>query len=106
LESFILIFEKIGYKKCNGERFEFFYKKVAIYATPAFGFSHVCDQLNSGRWASKLGDLEDIEHSTLGCLEGSLTTEYGEVRQVLKKACGFCELLARSLFCVKRILGG
>lgn len=41
--------------------FEFFYKKIAIYAEfgiynkPMWEFTHVSDQLHSGAWTSKLG---------------------------------------------------
>ena len=38
-------------------------------------------QLDSGKWASKLGKLEDIEHDLTG-VEGKV---YGKVAQYLKK---------------------
>jgi len=42
---------------------------------------HVARQLPSGRWSSKLGALQDIEHD-LHDLEG---TEYGSVVLVMKR---------------------
>src|SRR5690242_14209910 len=78
LESFIILFEKLGYERCDKINFayEFFYKKVAIYAD--FGiygkqqweFTHVSDQIDSGVWTSKLGKGIDIQHNTPSSLEG------------------------------------
>lgn len=96
LESFVLIFEKLGYEKCRDNTFEILRKKVAIYAD-ADGFTHVCDELNSGAWTSKLGPDEDIQHSSLECLEGA-PKGYGHVRQVLRKNCNLLEALIRIYF--------
>lgn len=111
LESFILLFERRGYKRCiNGDtKYEFFYKKVAIYA--AFGiygdqqweFTHVADQLHSGAWTSKLGPDEDIQHNTPHSLEGDDGDEYGTIHQILKRRCWPWELLARLFFKVRRL---
>jgi hypothetical protein len=43
--------------------------------------THAARQLDNGRWTSKLGELEDIEHS-LRDLEGAA---YGTVVQVMKR---------------------
>lgn len=99
-ESFVLLFEKRRYKKCTGSHFEFFYKKVALYADED-GFTHVCDQLNSGAWTSKLAADEDIRHNSLEALEGSVGYEYGKVAQILKKPCGPFRILVRIFLKVK-----
>jgi hypothetical protein len=99
-ESFVLLFEKQGYKKCIGSHFEIFYKKVALYADEE-GFTHVCDQLNSGAWTSKLAADEDIQHNSLEVLEGKVGNEYGKVAQIVKRNCNFFEILVRSLFKIK-----
>jgi hypothetical protein len=44
--------------------------------------THMARQLTSGRWTSKLGELEDIEHLTLEQLSGS---DYGQAVQFLKR---------------------
>jgi len=44
--------------------------------------THVARQLPSGRWTSKMGFLEDIEH-TVDALRGFY---YGAVTQILKRA--------------------
>jgi hypothetical protein len=62
-------------------------ERVAIYVlsgsarreeTP----EHVARQLESGHWTSKIGRLEDIQHSTLVALEG---TEYGKAKICMKR---------------------
>jgi hypothetical protein len=44
--------------------------------------THAARSLPNGRWTSKLGNGEDIEHITLAVLEGDL---YGKVRVFLKR---------------------
>jgi hypothetical protein len=95
LESFVMLFEKRGYHKCSGSQFEFFYQKVAIYAD-VDAFTHVCDQLNSGAWSSKLAAYEDIRHNSLEALEGSVQNEYGQVKQILKRRCGLVDITIRT----------
>ncbi len=56
-------------------------ERLAIYADSE-GFTHVARQLPNGRWASKLGDWEDIEHATLTALEGNF---YGSVVQYMQR---------------------
>jgi hypothetical protein len=82
-ECFVQLFESLGYVKCDGHELEPFYEKVAIYAYPDGEFSHVAGQLPSGFWTSKLGPDEDIQHNSPHGLEGQ---NYGEVKQVLKRA--------------------
>jgi hypothetical protein len=106
LDSFILLFEKRGYKRCvdKDSSFEFFYKKVAIYAAfgiyghPRWEFTHVSDQLHSGAWTSKLGKDIDIQHNTPQSLEGDVGDEYGTIFKILQKPCWPWELLARVFF--------
>jgi hypothetical protein len=96
-ESFVLIFEKRGYEKCLDSTLELFYKKVAIYAD-ADGFTHVSDQLSSGAWTSKLGDLEDVQHNSLEALEGDIGVGYGQIKQILRKRCANMDVLKRIFF--------
>jgi len=58
------------------------YVKVAVYANAAGTALHVARHLRDGRWASKLGVFEDIEHDTLAALEGPL---YGRVERVVRR---------------------
>ena len=81
LEAFINAFEKLGYSVCDNEKFENSFEKVAIYAINKKP-THAARQLPSGRWTSKLGCLEDIEHMTLDDLNGD---KYGSVTLILKR---------------------
>lgn len=82
LEAFVAMFRSEGYKICDASALEDGYEKIALYARPDLVPTHVARQLPTGRWTSKLGQLEDIEHETLGNLEGS---EYGQARIIMKR---------------------
>jgi hypothetical protein len=56
-------------------------EKLAIYATSDGRPRHVARQLPNGRWTSKLGRLEDIEHELEG-LSGEL---YGTVQKFMQR---------------------
>src|SRR6266487_3030890 len=66
-DSFVLLFEKLGFQRCVGAHLELFFEKVALYGDSS-GFTHVASQLASGAWTSKLGTYEDIRHNSLQCL--------------------------------------
>jgi len=93
-ESFVLLFESLGYSRCLAAHLEIFYEKVALYADP-LGFTHVASQLPTGGWTSKLGSYEDIQHNSLQSLEGVDGEEYGDVRQILKRPCNLGGVLVR-----------
>jgi len=80
IEAFRLAFATLGYVPCDDERVEAGYEKVALFAlnnTP----KHAARQLSSGRWTSKLGPMEDIEHE-LHDLTGLV---YGSVVLFMKR---------------------
>jgi hypothetical protein len=83
LESFVQVFLNQGYEPCNNDDLEAGYEKVAIYVDSSGTPTHMARQLESGRWTSKLGKLEDIEHETLEQLEGP--SSYGVAFQILKR---------------------
>jgi hypothetical protein len=81
LEAFRRAFATLGYEACDHEYPEEGYEKVALFAregTPR----HAARQLPNGRWTSKLGSREDIEHG-LHDLTGLV---YGSVILVLKRS--------------------
>lgn len=84
LAAFRDAFASLGYVVCQGEYVEPDFEKVAIFAGPANEPTHAARQLGSGRWSSKLGKLEDVEHA-LRDLEGG---EYGTVVLVMKRPVG------------------
>lgn len=81
-DSFIRAYALQGYSICQSADCEEGFEKIAIYADSQGKPTHAARQLSSGRWTSKLGGMEDIEHSTLGGLNGS---EYGTVALVMKR---------------------
>jgi hypothetical protein len=56
-------------------------EKIAIFADATGSPTHAARQLTSGRWTSKLGEAEDIEHE-LRAIEGDI---YGTVVAILKR---------------------
>jgi hypothetical protein len=73
-------FATLGYSVCTSEDAETGHEKIAVFADH-LGPQHVARQLPGGTWTSKLGELEDIEHS-LRALEG---VEYGQVALLMKR---------------------
>ena len=80
-EAFRQLFESLGYAACDHAEVELGYEKVALFADDAGFPLHAARQLASGRWTSKLGALEDIEHA----LQDLVGTEYGSVVFVMKR---------------------
>ena len=81
LGSFRQAFSQYGYEPCDSPRLEPGYEKVAIFVNSTGAPTHAARQLRSGRWTSKLGRAEDIEHD-LDALEGDA---YGLVAVVMKR---------------------
>jgi hypothetical protein len=79
--AFVTAFGALGYSPCSGDQVEPGFEKVALFADAQGRPRHAARQLPSGRWTSKMGELEDIEHG-LHDLAGSV---YGIVVQVLRR---------------------
>jgi hypothetical protein len=82
LEAFQALFASLGYEPCDAEAFESGCAKVALFANENREPKHAARQLSSGRWTSKLGAWEDIEHA-LHDLDGD---EYGAVVLIMMRA--------------------
>lgn len=80
LPAFVAAFATLGYASTADETYEPGFEKIALFANAGFP-THAARQLPEGRWASKLGFLEDIEHD----LQDLAGTEYGEVIQFFKR---------------------
>jgi len=80
LDAFVAAFATLGYAPCTGEEPEPGFEKVALFAKAAVP-THAARQLPSGRWTSKLGLREDIEHD-LHAVSGDV---YGSVVVLLKR---------------------
>lgn len=82
LEAFIKAFALLGYSPCDNGGHEMGFEKVAIFLNSEKKPTHMARQLDSGKWTSKLGRLEDIEHDLAG-VEGDA---YGKVAHFLKRS--------------------
>lgn len=81
LDAVQAAFTTLGFAVCDHAELEPGFEKVALFANAAAFPTHVARQLESGRWTSKLGQLELLEHA-LRDLEG---VEYGSVVLVMKR---------------------
>jgi len=84
--SLIDVFKALGYEErpANDTAFDIKYDKLALYAKGDLR-KHAARQLESGKWTSKLGEDEDIEHDNPDCLCG---TKYGNIFCVMRKLRG------------------
>ena len=71
-------FESVGFVECDGEDQDL---KIAIYADDD-EYMHAARQLENGKWTSKMGPDEDIEHDTPADLAGP---GYGQVVKFMKR---------------------
>jgi hypothetical protein len=77
-----LAFRAVGYEDCGmAEGLEPGFEKVALYGGTAF-YTHAAVQTPNGKWSSKLGKAEDIEHNSPDDVAGGI---YGEIVQILKR---------------------
>jgi len=81
LESFIEAFENIGYEICEKAEREEDFEKISIYTKPDRTLTHAARQLENGKWTSKLGQSEDIEHN-FDSLTGPC---YGSAAEIMKR---------------------
>ena len=81
LEAFQEAFANVGYRACAGVELEPGFEKIALFANDHGIPRHAARQRPSGRWTSKLGRMEDIDHA-LHDLEG---TVYGSVVLIMKR---------------------
>jgi hypothetical protein len=79
--TLVRLFSELGYVECNSASLEGGFEKIAIYAKDG-EWSHAARQKRSGKWTSKLGNLQDIDHDHPSCLEG---VEYGKVVAIMKR---------------------
>jgi hypothetical protein len=101
LEAFINAFRTQGFEPCLSSDLEPGFEKIAIYTDDTGTPTHTARQLPNGKWTSKLGVHEDIDH-TLDALIGPL---YGQVAQCLKRPLtGFSKLVHIPLATVLRFI--
>lgn len=61
ITGLVSVYETLGYQRCEDDSLENEIEKVAIFSVLGVA-EHAARQLPDGRWTSKLGDGEDIEH--------------------------------------------
>ena len=82
VSAFVAAFAILGYEPCDDGSLEEGAEKVALYALPSGRVTHAARQLPTGRWTSKLGKAEDIEHGSPAELEGEV---YGAVVAYMRR---------------------
>ncbi len=70
LQSWIRALEMNSYMVCDSGELESGGEKIVIYVDTDGVPQHVARQLPDGKWTSKLGKGEDIQHDSLESLEG------------------------------------
>ncbi|NUP07970.1 MAG: hypothetical protein HOW73_18140 [Polyangiaceae bacterium] len=81
VEHWVAALATVGFRPCTDASLDEAYVKVAVYGCDGDA-THAARQLKDGRWASKLGLLEDIIHATAQDVAGG---DYGEVAVVLAR---------------------
>jgi hypothetical protein len=82
IPAFIEAFQLLRYVVCVDGSLEQGFEKVALFAEPDGTPTHAARQLRSGKWTSKLGPNEDIEHEDVRDLRG---WRYGDVHSYMKR---------------------
>lgn len=81
IEHLASVFEGLGYQDCGlDESLEDGFEKVALFALGDL-WQHVCKQCPDGRWSSKLGIQEDVQHD----LHDIEDDDYGQVVLIMKR---------------------
>ena len=88
VENCVRAIESEGFERCGDGEFENGFEKVAIYVNHLNVPKHAARSLPDGTWTSKMGDDEDIEHSTLDVLEGR---GFGKAKVFLKRKNPLCQ---------------
>jgi hypothetical protein len=68
-EAAVRLFESLGFSRTEDPGHEQGAMKIAVYGKDSEGtalllWTHAARQLENGRWTSKIGALQDIEHDT------------------------------------------
>ena len=79
--NLVQAFRSLGYQECEDGGLELGFEKVALYGS-FFFYTHAARQLPNGKWTSKLGKAEDIEHDSPEDVAGDV---YGEIVQFMKR---------------------
>lgn len=81
ITSLVMVYESAGFVVCADGGLEAGSEKIAIYAD-GDEYTHAARQLETGKWTSKMGKSEDIEHEAPEDLVGPC---YGQVVAFMKR---------------------
>jgi hypothetical protein len=81
LEAFRAAFATLGYLVCASDELEPGFEKIAVFGDEHGVPKHAARQRDSGRWTSKLGRMEDMDHA----LHDPTGALYGSVVLVMKR---------------------
>lgn len=81
IDSMIKVYEFFGFERCDNDFVEADIEKIAIYADGGIAV-HAALQTANGKWSSKLGLAEDVEHDDLTAIAGGV---YGQVACLMKR---------------------
>jgi hypothetical protein len=96
LDTFLQLFQTLGYETCTDEVFHRRFEKIAIFVKDG-EVTHAARQRGSGRWSSKLGNLELIEHD-LDAIAGHSSGEYGDIRQIMRRKRGLRRIVLEAVY--------
>lgn len=90
IPAFVAAYGTVGFAPCPDGTLENGVEKIALFASLWRSFNrelieiptHAALQLPTGRWTSKIGDFEDIDHMTVDAVRGPL---YGSVSRFLSR---------------------
>ncbi len=83
LQTYVSFFEAHGFQVTDDPKLENGVEKLALYERDN-QFQHVARQLPNGRWTSKIGPQEDIEHE-LDDLKNDIPYSYGKASIFMKR---------------------
>jgi hypothetical protein len=81
IDSFIKLFESIGYTQTENCDLEIDFEKIAIFGDSFSNPTHAARQLENGFWTSKLGQSFDVTHTIFSMEDG----HYGNVLVYMKR---------------------
>jgi len=82
LQDWTDMFRLHGYQPTDSAGLEDGFERIAIYTDTDGTPQHAARQLASGKWTSKIGRWEDIEHGSPFELEGG---DYGTIAIIMKR---------------------
>lgn len=81
IDAALKLFESLGFVTCTDASLEVQFEKIVIYGERG-GYTHAARQLSNGKWTSKLGRYQDIDHDQPESLTGG---DYGQIVFIMKR---------------------